>query len=268
MYATHWLDRQAKMNSGMGMASTSTLPYGNPAILESTTSVATISNTDIPLTSHSQRNYPMYAPQPRRPQPSPSGMYPTNGGPYNGQALPPGAGYPYPGPSSQYPMQQVPPQGQNPFSDAARVPVQTGLGISYQRQAPPRGYGSPPPGTFAQRPGPSRQPTQPQPQPQPQFSSSQTEPVRLASPPPPAVRPPMSASASTPAYPVPPAANPFNDPMPNPYERAAPEKYGMHEPEPSDATFYTAVGGHSRAGTEAETDESERPPSYSSEPSH
>ena len=41
--------------------------------------------------------------------------------------------------------------------------------------------------------------------------------------------------------------NPFSDPapMPNPYDRAA----AGHASEASDATFYTAAGGHSRGAT-------------------
>ena len=44
-------------------------------------------------------------------------------------------------------------------------------------------------------------------------------------------------------------ANPFSDPaptsLPNPYDRAA----AGHASEASDATFYTAAGGHSRGAT-------------------
>ena len=52
---------QAKMN----MAPTPGLPYSNPAVMESTASVAfnpAASGTDIPLTKYGQPSYPVYAP--------------------------------------------------------------------------------------------------------------------------------------------------------------------------------------------------------------
>ncbi|KAI0691842.1 hypothetical protein C8T65DRAFT_587088, partial [Cerioporus squamosus] len=107
--------RQAKMN----MASTPGLPYGNPAVMESTASVAfnpAASGTDIPLAKYGQPSYPMYAPQPRRAEQAMSER------PYNGTALPPGAGYAYPSPPSQLPMQRVASPPRDPFADAHRVP--------------------------------------------------------------------------------------------------------------------------------------------------
>ena len=64
------------------------------------------------------------------------------------------------------------------------------------------------------------------------------------------------------------ATNPFADPnpMPNPYEQS--RQGGGHVEEPSDATFYTAAGGHSRevtefdAAYEATGMEGSSPPSY------
>ena len=181
------------------------MPYGNSAVLDSTASVTfnpAISETDIPLTAapkpgqsqyngqtYGQPGYSVYAPQPRRPQqpPPPSGGYPMSEH-KNGAALPPGAGYPY---SASQPSAQ----GANPFSDSARVPYQPSA-VSYQRQAPPRGYGSPPPGTFTSS-TPRRGPLHPGLQTSaPQPPSSQLQ--RLASPPPPASRPPTTSAPQTP----------------------------------------------------------------------
>ncbi|KAI0706607.1 snare associated Golgi protein-domain-containing protein [Earliella scabrosa] len=301
--------RQAKMN----LPPTPALPYSNPAVLESTMSVnfnPAASNTEIPLTSatYGQPSYAVYAPQPRRPQPPPSAEgYPmserrqSNGAP----PLPPGAGYAYPAPPSQNPMQRVMSPPRDPFSDSARVPSQP-QAVSYQRQAPPRGYGSPPPEVFARGQGQdARYQTRSPPQRQPTLPSQiQAQAQRLASPPPgpgrtsapqtpthrtfypspPPGAPPlpsMSASASTSPPPpsqasrIPPsnstdATNPFRDPMPNPYEASRAYGHG-HEPEPSDATFYTAAGGHSRGVTEESddgmsSDTLHAPPSYTTLP--
>ncbi|RPD69744.1 hypothetical protein L226DRAFT_548049 [Lentinus tigrinus ALCF2SS1-7] len=267
--------RQAKMN----MASAPSLPYGNPAVMQSTASVAAFnpaaSGTDIPLTKYGQPSFNVYAPQPRRAE------QPMSERPYAGAALPPGAGYAYPVPPSQ---QRVTSPPRDPFADSHR-------GMSYQRQAPPRGYGSPPPETFTVQAGeapryrtkihtatrqqsehaqtqhyPSTPPSHPSP-PVPQLPShSQAPPPPLPSMAPPSTSPPK---------------NPFSDPAPmvNPYDAA----YGVHEghgheAEASDATFYTAAGGHSRGVTEDESydgsetvhggssDAHSLPPSYESLP--
>ncbi|KAI0350431.1 hypothetical protein OH77DRAFT_1413055 [Trametes cingulata] len=299
--------RQAKLamsTAGMGMPYN---PVANPAVLESTASVAvfnpTASDAEIPLTAsaygaqgrpsasyqqwdqHGRAVDPytssgsVYAPQPQR-APQGGETYAMSARqPQRTSPLPPGAGYPYPYPSSQVPMHRVgavsPPR--DPFADSARVEqssyshqqpqqqqYQNPPGVSYQRQAPPRGYGSPPPDAFS-RQTPSHRPTQ---------SHAQ----RIASPPPPALRPPPASAPQTPtqatyfqpppgAPPLPsqlpsqsqsPPTDPFSDPhpMPNPYERRA---GGGHAADATDATFYTAVGGHSRGPSGAKGEEGESP---------
>ncbi|KAI0327078.1 hypothetical protein GY45DRAFT_1257786 [Cubamyces sp. BRFM 1775] len=292
--------RQAKL--AMSTAPGGSLPYSsvtNPAVLESTASVVfnpTASDAEIPLTaaaygpagsSYQQwdasgralnASQPaVYAPKPQRPPPQrqltgegyamSERPRPTQQGT---SPLPPGAGYPYPPNASQIPMQRVnassPPR--DPFSDNARVE-----GTSYQRQAPPRGYGSPPPDAFRPRPTPAHRPSQSYAQGQGQAASSRSPPL------PPALKPPPASAPQTPtqatyfqpppgAPPVPgsvqraPAQtqaqyqDPFSDPMPampNPYERsAAPRGGGGHAAEATDATFYTAAGDHSRGPSEVE----------------
>ncbi len=331
----------------MNLAPAPALPYGNPAVLESTTSVSfnpASSETELPLTGRKYGQSNVYAPQPHRPhqppQPSSDG-YPMSERRTN-NALPPGAGYAYPAPPSQIPMQRVmsPPrnkkQDANPFSDynayVARSQSKSqprhqpqpheaqAQGVSYQRRAPPRGYGSPPPDAFSnsgpqyQTPSIPRTPTQSQSRPQQQQQPppplpSQGPPVpRLASPPP---GPGRASAPQTPTQrafvpqtptqggfkPAPPSApplpstrtrsppnqsDPFGDSMPNPYADADAYAYDGyagrghgHEAEASDATFYTAHGGHSRGGTDvsafdagdgASSDAAHGPPSYTTLP--
>ena len=288
---------QAKMN----MAPTPGLPYSNPAVMESTASVAfnpAASGTDIPLTKYGQASYPVYAPQPRRAEQAMS----ERPYPHTGAALPPGAGYAYPALPSQIPMQRVASPPRDPFADSHRVPYppssSTPQGVSYQRQAPPRGYGSPPPETFTVQAGEApryrtkihtatrQQSEHAQMQHYPSTPPSHPSPQQ----PPPPPLPSMAAAAAAPPPPsTSPPRNPFSDPasMPNPYDAA----YGVHgddhneyphghghELEASDATFYTAAGGHSRGVTEDESyggetvhdgrssDAHSLPPSYTSLP--
>ncbi|TBU52452.1 hypothetical protein BD310DRAFT_1043046 [Dichomitus squalens] len=271
--------RQAKLMEMSGAAPS--LPYGsgNSVMLESTTSVSfnpAASSADIPLTKYGQpqsqyQTQPgVYAPRPQRP----GEQYPMSQYSNDSHALPPGAGYPYPTPASQLPSRPVASPPRDPFSDAARVPNYSSprpqppsqpqpQGISYQRQAPPRGYGSPPPDMLDKRGGGSRPPHT--------YTQSTPAAQRLSSPPPPAARPPSPSAPQSPTprnYPAPTGppplpsmsgqpprtsgdgTNPFADPspMPNPYEQG--RQGGGHVEEPSDATFYTAAGGHSRGGTE------------------
>ncbi|KAI0364246.1 hypothetical protein BV20DRAFT_872629 [Pilatotrama ljubarskyi] len=294
--------RQAKL--AMSTAPGTGLPYNpvaNPAVLESTVFNPTASDAEIPLTAsaqayaygrpsyqqwdqhgravdYSSSNNNMHAPQPQRPIRPPQ-QQPQGGETYAMSArqpqrtspLPPGAGYPYPYPSAQVPMHRVASPPRDPFADSARV-EQLPPGVpSYQRQAPPRGYGSPPPDAFSSH-QPSHRPSQ---------SHAQALSHRTASPPPPALRPPPASAPQTPtqatyfqpppgAPPLPsqsqsvsqsPPRDPFSDPhpMPNPYEARAAQSQsqsertgGGHAPEATDATFYTAVGGHSREASGAE----------------
>lgn len=264
------------------MAAAPGMPYSatNPAILESTATVfnPNASDAEIPLTAAAQsfgrpsyqqwdgQGRAVYAPQPHRatPQRQLTGEgYPMSERPPPQQQqqpyarqqqqqrtspLPPGAGYPYPqsysGAGSGY---------QDPFSDSARVQPQQA--VSYQRQAPPRGYGSPPPEAFSRQNPPQAQTHRPS-----QSQAAQPQYRRGgSSPPPPALRPPPASAPGTPtqgayfqaardAPPIPSAPpalaieDPFGDPqpMPNPYEKSG------HAAEATDATFYTAHGGHSR----------------------
>ncbi|KAH9847614.1 snare associated Golgi protein-domain-containing protein [Lenzites betulinus] len=262
-------DRRKARQAKLAMSATPGLPYSagaHPAILESTVSVfnPNVSDVEIPLTANAQSfgrpsyqqwdregravdNAPMYAPQPQRPNPQRTltgDRYPmseyrpqpqTQGQPQQRtNPLPPGAGYPYPA-------------AQNPFADSARVKPrpqqqqQQQQAVSYQRQAPPRGYGSPPPGTFAQQHRPSQSSAQPYAAPpplRPPPGSAPVTPTQGAYPqPPPPPMPPLPVSEK--------GSNPFEDPqpMPNPYDRG-------HAAEATDATFYTAVGAPSREASE------------------
>ncbi|KAM5544031.1 hypothetical protein V8D89_002217 [Ganoderma adspersum] len=249
--------RQAKLASG--------LPYSggaSPAMLESTASVgfASTSNVDIPLTKYAQPqpHGGVYAPQPRRPQ-RPDEQYSMSMSQYDNSnpALPPGAGYPYGMTSSQGPPYRAassPPS--DPFADSARVTPnpnyssripQSAPGVSYQQQAPRRGYGSPPPDAWGRRQSPSqgqRMPSPPairhQPPSAPHTPTQRAYPTHAHAPPRSAPAPHDSSNANS-------NPNPFSDPapMPNPYDRAA----AGHASEASDATFYTAAGGHSRGAT-------------------
>ncbi|KAH9937921.1 uncharacterized protein BXZ73DRAFT_76540 [Epithele typhae] len=291
--------RQAKLD----MAAAPGMPYGNTAMLESTASVAfdpSTSTVDIPLNGYQRPAYNqhpyaaagrgMHAPQPRRPQQPMSERYPN-------AALPPGAGYAYPVLPSELPSHRVVPgPGGDPFSDGARVlhQQQQQAGVSYQRQGPARGYGSPPPDTFPSAGGQRRGPRHPglqEPSPRPQQEYAQ-QPQPTRSPPPVAHSPtnPYEQSAyaahsyASPASPPPlpsmaATQNPFSDPrvMPNPYEQRSvaasappashgqemPNPYERHAAQPTDATFYTA---HSRSATEEPLypPEKEEPPSYMS----
>ena len=245
--------RQAKLAQGGGA------PYNSgasPAMLESTASVgfASTSNVDIPLTKYaqSQPHGGVYAPQPRRPQ-RPDEQYSMSQYDNSNPALPPGAGYPYGMSSSSQagPCRSASSPPRDPFADSARVtpnysrPPQSAPGVSYQRQVPSRGYGSPPPDSWDRRQSPSqgqRMPSPPairhQPPSAPHTPTQRNHPAHA---------PPRSAPAphdSSHANP-----NPFSDPaptsLPNPYDRAA----AGHASEASDATFYTAAGGHSRGAT-------------------
>ncbi|KAI0648607.1 hypothetical protein C8Q79DRAFT_904658 [Trametes meyenii] len=286
-------DRRKARQAKLAMSAAPGAPYSvaNPAVLESTASVVfnpNASDTEIPLTASAQtygrpsyqqwdhngravdqqQQHPtVYAPQPQRPigRPQPQrtltgegyamserppqtqtynayGPPPPSNGPPRTSPLPPGAGYPYPYPTAT----ASPPR--DPFADSARVGG--GGGVSYQRQAPPRGYGSPPPGAFASTHRPSQ-------------SQAQPPHRRTTSPPPPALRPPPASAPQTPTQgtyfqPLPPplpsavpaAHDPFEDPqpMPNPYEGQG------HAADATDATFYTAVGGHSRGPTAEDGD--------------
>ncbi|OSC97850.1 hypothetical protein PYCCODRAFT_1447767 [Trametes coccinea BRFM310] len=271
--------RQAKLAMS---AAPGSLPYANPAVLESTASVVfnpTASDAEIPLTaSAGARTYQqwdpqgraVYAPQPHRPAPQRQ----LTGEGYAAQQraaaaaqrtspLPPGAGYPYPYPypTSQIPMQRVttsPPR--DPFADSARVdPGRQPVGTSYQRQAPPRGYGSPPPDAFRAPAASQAQRTASPPPPPlrpPPVSAPQT-PTQASYFQPPPGAPPVPVAPSAPAY-----ADPFEDPvaaaMPNPYERSG--GTGRHAAEATDATFYTATdsssGAHSRDVSLAAEEES------------
>ncbi|KAI0750333.1 hypothetical protein C8Q80DRAFT_1270059 [Daedaleopsis nitida] len=285
-------DRRKARQAKMGLAPAPAFPYGNPAVLESTTSVSfnpAASDSEIPLTGtkYGQPTYAVYAPQPHRPGPPPANMSERGYGYSHSPALPPGAGYAYPAPTSQIPMQRVMSPPRDPFADGARLQQQQQQqsGVSYQREAPPRGYGSPPPDTFANGQAPRYYQT-PQAQQQPALPSQmQMQAQRLASPPPGPGR--MSAPhtptqrtyvATSPPPPLPsvstsPPSDPFRDPMPNPYEAGHGQGQG-HEVEASDATFYTAAGGHSRGvtgdstyeGAAASSDTAHGPPSYSSLP--
>ena len=272
--------RQAKLAAASGA------PYGSsspsPAMLESTVSVAftpAASNVDIPLTkyaqSQSQSQGGIHAPQPRRAPQQPGEQYSMSQYDSGNPAL---SSYPYPyaqGPSHprSHPHSQSPPS--DPFSDSARVHNHNysksqpqPQGASYQRHGPPRGYGSPPPDAWDRRGGgggggrrPARTPTQTQTQTpgaiRPQPSSAPHSPTQRGYPgphsptqrgyaaPPPPRSAPAPYGSTTNANPNP---NPFSDPMPtmpNPYDRAG----QGHASEASDATFYTAAGGHSRGGT-------------------
>ncbi|KAL1950003.1 hypothetical protein VTO73DRAFT_8884 [Trametes versicolor] len=281
-------DRRKARQAKLAMAAAPGMPYSatNPAILESTATVfnPNASDAEIPLTAAAQsfgrpsyqqwdgQGRAVYAPQPHRATPQrqltgegypmserpPPQQQPPYGHQQRTSPLPPGAGYPYPqsysGAGSGY---------QDPFSDSARVQPQQA--VSYQRQAPPRGYGSPPPEAFSrQNPPPHAQthrPSQSQAQAQPQYRRGGS------SPPPPALRPPPASAPGTPtqgayfqvardAPPMPSAPpalaveDPFGDPqpMPNPYEKSG------HASEATDATFYTAHGGHSRDTSAAAED--------------
>ncbi|KAI0819566.1 snare associated Golgi protein-domain-containing protein [Trametes gibbosa] len=272
--------RQAKF----AMSTAPGLPYSagtHPAVLESTASVfnPNVSDVEIPLTAGAQSygrpsyqqwdrqgrpidntsSAPMYAPQPQRPTPQrtltgdgyPMSEYrpqPRTQGQSQPQQrsspLPPGAGY-----AQSYAA------AQDPFADSARVQEQPHA-VSYQRQAPSRGYGSPPPGTFTQRPnqGAAHRPSQSQAQPQPRVSPAPLRPPPMSAP----QTPTQGAYFQPPPPPMPPMPilekNPFEDPqpMPNPYESRSTPGAG-HAAEPKDATFYTAVG-HSRDVSEAEAD--------------
>ncbi|KAI0636350.1 hypothetical protein C8Q77DRAFT_1051643 [Trametes polyzona] len=294
-------DRRKARQAKLAMAAAPGGPYANPAVLESTTSVfnPTASDAEIPLTAAQQSfgrpsyqqwdaqgravDGAVYAPKPQRPTPQrnltgegyPMSEYrpqPQTRPPQQQRTspLPPGAGYPYP---QSYSTAGV----RDPFADSAHVyrpqpqrPVQleshsaaapqTAAAL-YQRQAPPRGYCSPPPEAFSaggRRQSPSHhRPTQ--------SHAYAPQTARTASPPPPALRPPPASAPQTPtqgayfrpppgAPPPPPlpvmqsaSKNPFEDEaeMPNPYEQR-----GRHEVEPTDATFYTARG-HGEEGDES-----------------
>ena len=242
-------------------------PYGSggssPAMLESTVSVAftpAASNVDIPLTKYGQPQPQggIYAPQPRRAS-QPGGeqyqhqhQYPMSQYDNGNPALPPGMGYSYSaqGPLSHSRTHGGPSPSSDPFSDSApnySEPQSQPQGVSYQRQGPPRGYGSPPPDTWDRRQL-TRTQTQTQTQtlpairhqpPSAPHSPTVTQ-TQQGYPPPSGLPPPRSAPALASTHP-----NPFSDPspMPNPYDRVA------HASEASDATFYTAVtaGGHSHS---------------------
>ena len=245
--------RQAKL------AQTGGAPYNSgasPAMLESTASVgfASTSNVDIPLTKYAQPqpHGGVYAPQPRRPQ-RPDEQYSMNQYDNSNPALPPGAGYPYGMSSSAAPYRSASSPPRDPFADSARVtpnysrPPQSAPGVSYQQQAPPRGYGSPPPDTWGRRQSPSqgqRMPSPPTIRHQP--PSAPHTPTQRAHPY--AHEAPRSAPAPHDSSNANSNPNPFSDPapMPNPYDRAS---AGGHVSEASDATFYTAAGGHSRGAT-------------------
>ncbi|PIL26646.1 hypothetical protein GSI_11271 [Ganoderma sinense ZZ0214-1] len=252
--------RQAKLAAGAPYSSGS-----SPAMLESTVSVAftpaaSVSNVDIPLTKYGQPQPQggIYAPQPRRAEQPGEQQYSMSQYDHSNPTLPPGAGYAYGMASAHtsYGRPSSPPS--DPFSDSARVPnyskPQTSApahSVSYQRQGPPHGYGSPPPDTWDRRAGPQSQSPQRMPSPPvirhqppsaPHTPTPRTYPAHHQH-----QQPPRSAPAphdATNAH-----ANPFSDPapapMPNPYDRAA----GGHASEASDATFYTAAGAHSRGAT-------------------
>ena len=244
-------------------------PYGgggsSPAMLESTVSVAftptpAVSTVDIPLTKYGQPQSQggVYAPQPRRAS-QPGGeqhqyqyQYPMSQYDNGNPALPPGVGYPYSsqGLPSHSRTHGAPSPSSDPFSDSApnySKPQPHPQGVSYQRQGPPRGYGSPPPDTWDRR-QPTHTPTQTPPAIRHQPPSAPHSPTvtqtQRGYPPPSGLPPPRSAPALASIHP-----NPFSDPspMPNPYDRAG---HG-HGEEASDATLYTAAGGHShsRGGT-------------------
>ncbi|KAI8995701.1 snare associated Golgi protein-domain-containing protein [Trametes punicea] len=328
-------DRRKARQAKLAMASASgSLPYSsvtNPAVLDSTASVAfnaVASDVEIPLTA-SYNPYPaggigapssyqyrdqarraVYAPQPQRPLAVGEGAYAMGGavsGPSSQRTspLPPGAGHAFAySTTSQIPMQRVSPKPlsgsppRDPFADSARVEpppsapwTQTqAYAQSHQRQAPPRGYGSPPPDAFASRPPNTVS------NPSPSHRPSQSHAQRIASPPPPPLRPPPASVPQTPTQatyfqpppppvpPVPPVfrtvggsggvnvgyADPFSDPypaaapaasaLPNPYERemeteGGRTKGGRSAPDATDTTFYTADAGvhsHGPSGVDSE----------------